>query len=304
MKRAYVIGHPIRHSLSPAIHNTAFQALGIDAYYEAADVPPESLVTWIREAREPELLGFSVTIPHKETIVPLLDDVAGDAALVGAVSGVVAEGGHKLRGLTTDTVGFRRSLAEEAGVALRGKRVVLLGAGGAARAVAVVAFQDRARSLVVANRHRDRAERLLDALRGIAAGTATSALGLTGEELADAIAKADVVVNATSVGLASEDVPIDPKLISARSLAMDLVYNPRETAFLRAAAAGGAQTLGGLGMLVYQAAVAFEAWTGQGAPVEVMRQAAEEALAAAEGGGANPPPQGGRGEDTPPQGRA
>jgi shikimate dehydrogenase len=289
MKRAYVVGHPVRHSVSPAIHNAAFAALGIDARYEAADVPPESLASWVRAARGADVLGFSVTIPHKETIVPLLDEIAGDATLVGAVSGVVAEHARqpepveglartRLIGLSTDTVGFRRSLKEEAGVELGGKRVVLLGAGGAARAAAVVALQDAAASLVVANRHLERAEGLLNALRGVSAETTSSAVDLRSDELADAMARADVVVNATSVGLGSQETPIDPNLVTPRSLVVDLIYNPRETALLRATRARGAETLGGLGMLIYQAAVAFEAWTGAKPPIDVMRHAAEQAL--------------------------
>jgi len=284
MKRAYVIGSPIRHSISPAIHNAAFAALGIDAHYEAVEVLPESLGEWVRSVRGPELLGFSVTIPHKEAIMPFLDEIAGDAALAGAVNTVVAtspppspspvEGEGGLVGLNTDTLGFRRSLADEAGTSLRGQRVVLLGAGGAARAVAVVALQDGAASLVVANRHVERAEQILDALRILDSGTSTSAVALPGEAVARQIAEADVIVNATSVGLASQELPVDPDHIRPRSLVVDLIYNPRETALLRAARERGADTLGGLGMLVYQAAAAFEAWTGVEPPIEVMRKAA------------------------------
>ena len=294
MNRAYVIGSPIRHSISPRIHNAAFAALGIDARYEAVEVLPGALQDWVSRVRGPQLLGFNVTVPHKEAIMPFLDEIAGDAALAGAVNTVVVtapppspspvegEGGDELPqlstrliGLNTDTLGFRRSLAEEAGMALRGRRVVVLGAGGAARAIGVVALQDGAASLVVANRHVDRAERLLTALNELNATTATSAVALASEALVHAIGEADVVVNATSVGLASDEIPIDPSLITPRSLVVDLVYNPRETALSRAARDRGAATLGGIGMLIYQAAAAFEAWSGVEAPIDVMREAAE-----------------------------
>jgi shikimate dehydrogenase len=296
MKRAYVIGSPIRHSLSPAIHNAAFAHHGIDARYEAAEVLPEALREWVRNVRGPELLGFSVTIPHKEAIMAFLDEIAGDATLAGAVNSVIATS-RGLAGLNTDTLGFRRSLADEVGVSLRGKRVVLLGAGGAARAVAVVALQDRAASLIVANRHVERAERMLDALTAVGPDTATSVVGLPSQELAHHLSAAEVVVNATSVGLASQELPVDPNHITPRSLVMDLIYNPRETALLRAARARGAETLGGLGMLVFQAAAAFEAWTGVEAPIDVIREAAQEALLERQTSGtplSDPSPQGGR----------
>src|SRR5437868_2364399 len=173
MKRAYVIGHPIRHSISPAMHNAAFRHLGIDARYEAVDIIPEKLASWVRAVRGPDLLGFNVTVPHKEAVVPLLAEIAGDAAVAGAVNtvivgptGDVENGGSRvdLTGLNTDTIGFRRSLADQAGFSPRGQQVVLLGAGGAARAVAVVALQDQAASLVVTNRHIERARKLLHAV--------------------------------------------------------------------------------------------------------------------------------------------
>ena len=304
MKRAYVIGHPIGHSLSPHMHNAAFRALNIEAHYEAAEVQADDLETWVESARGPDLLGFNVTVPHKEAILPFLDATEGDARLAGAVNTVVVrhavndggqpsssslptraeEGGQgisRLVGLNTDTLGFRRSLAEEAGLRLAGKRVVLLGAGGAARAVVVVALQDGVGSIVVANRHVERAERLLDAVQSLNHGTAARAAGLRSLELTETIKTANVVINATSVGLAADDEPpIDPDLISPGTLVVDLIYNPSDTVLLRAARARGARILGGLGMLVYQAGAAFESWTGVEPPVWVMRQAAEDALAA------------------------
>jgi len=295
MKGAYVIGYPIRHSLSPVMHNAAFAALGIDAHYEGAEVQPADLPAWVKNARGPDLLGFNVTVPHKEAIVSLIDDIEGDAVLAGAVNTACIRG-SRLVGLNTDTVGFRRSVQQDAGAGLSRKKVVLLGAGGAARAVAVVALQDGAASLVVANRHVERARELLDSVTACIEGaTETAAVELAPTALADPIAHADVIVNATSVGLQSTEVPIDPELIPPGALVVDLIYRPRDTVFLREARARGALVLGGLGMLVYQAAAAFEGWTHVGAPVEVMRAAAEHALAEAEAGRTTPftnhPPQ-------------
>ncbi|HZT06691.1 MAG TPA: shikimate dehydrogenase [Chloroflexota bacterium] len=284
---ACVVGHPIAHSLSPAIHNAAFAARGIDASYRAVDVAPGDLRRWVSEARAGALLGFNVTVPHKEAIVPLLDEVTGDARIVGAVNTVVprpqagmASESHRLAlsGANTDTIGFRQSLAEEAHVSLAGQAVLVLGAGGAARAVALVALQDRATRLVVANRHLERAERLLADLSDAVVSTDVRSVALGGDAIELELSRASVIVNATSVGLRSDDVPIDEALIPRGALVVDLVYNPPETALLRAASRRGARTLRGLGMLIHQAAGAFELWTGQRAPIEAMRSAAERAV--------------------------
>lgn len=286
MRYAYVIGSPIGHSISPEIHNAAFAACGIDARYEAVDVSPAGLGDWVAGARRADLMGFSVTIPHKEQIVPHLDEVEGDARAIGAVSAVTvsASGGNRggnafaLIGKSTDAPGFRRSLREEAGMSLRGQRVLLLGAGGAARAIALVAIQDGAEQLWVANRHEKRAQQLLDDLAPLGLQVTCEALAIEGPRVSELLAQTTVVVNATSVGLRSEQLPLDPGPIQAGTLVVDAVYNPAETAFLRAAREQGARVLGGLGMLVYQAAVAFEDWNGVPAPIDAMREAADRAL--------------------------
>lgn len=285
---AYVVGHPIGHSISPEIHNAGFAARGIDARYQAVDVSPADLASWVSSVCRVETLGFNVTVPHKERIGEYMDAIEGDAKLAGAVNTVTlrpasgpppaAGPGRALVGVNTDTIGFRRSLAEEAGVALRGQRVVLIGAGGAARAIAVVALQDGAADLTVANRHRERAERLLNDLESITRETTVRALQLGDSALSTALRQATVVVNATSVGMQSAELPLDPGPIAPGGLVVDIVYNPPDTSFLRAGRIGGARVLGGLGMLVYQAAAAFELWTGVRAPVEVMRTAAAAAL--------------------------
>jgi shikimate dehydrogenase len=316
----FVIGHPIGHSLSPAMHNAALAACGIDARYEAVDVAEDGLGVWIAGLRESDALGFNVTVPHKESVVAFLDALTGDATLTGAVNTVRRTDDGRLVGTNTDTLGIRRSLAEDASVSLRDQRVLLLGAGGAARAIALVALQDGARELVVANRHVDRAERLLaelaaaqhtdnlqsghggsmtfarpsavDGAASIGASpshketsnsvtgsrTQTRAISLEAAELSNVIAASSVVINATSVGLRSMELPADPSPMASGSLAVDIVYNPPETAFLAAARQRGIRILPGLGMLIHQAAAAFELWTGTLAPIDVMRMAAAEAL--------------------------
>lgn len=293
-RRAYLIGHPTAHSISPAIHNAAFEACGIDAAYEAVDVPPSDLARWVLDIRRQHLLGFNVTVPHKETIVGYLDGADGDASRCGAVNTVVVDRSNaslpRLRGTNTDAAGFRRSLVEEAATTLGTQRVLLLGAGGAARAVALVALRDGASALWVVNRTPERADRLLKELSSVAGATACRSLALADPDLSRLFADATVVVNATSVGLGSggdtpSSPPPSPPLggrgsdFRAGTLVVDLVYNPPRTAFLEAAERCGARILGGLGMLVYQAAAAFELWTGQPPPVGVMRAAAEQALA-------------------------
>ena len=280
-RSAWVIGSPITHSISPAIHNAAFAALGVDAHYGAAEVPPSALGDWVESVRRTTTLGFSVTLPHKVAIQEHLDAIEGDAKLAGAVNTVVAsvqDGTIRLTGTNTDTLGFRRLLADEGDISLAGREVLLLGAGGAARAVALVALQDRAARLWIANRHPERARALLDDLASLAVETEIEALEMTDERLPMLLGRPSVVVNATSVGLAGDEMPLDPKGIAPESVAVDLIYNPRETAFLRAARQDGARVLGGLGMLVFQAAAAFERWTGTEAPIPVMRAAAEAAL--------------------------
>jgi shikimate dehydrogenase len=282
------------------MHKAAFAACGIDGRYEAIQVQPSELGAWTESARRPNVLGFNVTLPHKQAITQYLDELEGDARLTGAVNTVTVvrsaapgarphplpllegEGvpGSRLVGTNTDTIGFRRALNEEAGMSLQGEHVVLLGAGGAARAIALVALQDGAASLCIANRHIERAEQLIADLTPAAGKTHLRVAELNGIPVAEALSNATVVVNATSVGLRSTAMPIDPALITPGSLVVDIVYNPLKTAFLEAAERRGASILGGLGMLVYQAAAAFERWTGQPAPIPAMRAAALRVLSA------------------------
>ncbi|HEX2047234.1 MAG TPA: shikimate dehydrogenase [Acidimicrobiales bacterium] len=266
---AAVIGSPVRHSLSPAMHNAAFAELGLDWVYLAFDVAPGTVAAAFAGARALGLGGLSVTIPHKAAALAEVDDVTPVARAVGAVNTVVAQDGGRLLGDNTDGAGFLASLSDE-GFDPDGRVCLVVGAGGAARAVVHALARAGAREVMVANRTPERGE-TASAVAGDV-GRATSA----GE-----VVRADLVVNATPLGLAGstpEDLPVDPTLLRPGQLVLDLVPNPAITPLMRAARQAGCRTAGGLGMLVHQGALAFEQWTGRPAPLGVMRAAAVRAL--------------------------
>lgn len=263
---AAVIGSPVRHSRSPAIHNAAYAATGLDWCYLAFEVTEGLAPAAVRGALALGLRGLSVTMPLKAAVIPALDELSATAATLGAVNTVSFPGGRS-HGDNTDGAGFIRSLQATAGWQASGLEAVVLGAGGAARAVALALGEAGAASVVVVNRRADRAAR--------AAALAGSA-GRVGE--AADIAGADLVVNATPVGMAGTDgadrLPIDDELLHPGQVVVDLVYHPVETPLLAAARAAGALAVDGIGMLVHQAALQFERWTGMAAPLEAMDQAA------------------------------
>jgi shikimate dehydrogenase len=266
-----VIGKPVGHSLSPAIQNAAFQATGFPAWYEAIEVDPDDIAAFFSLLRGPRWLGINVTIPHKEMAARLVDERSDVAERAGAVNTVVRVG-DTLVGHNTDVAGFLRALREEAKFEPSGVVAVILGAGGAARACAVALADAGARRIVVVNRDPARAERLVSEL-GLA-GVETVA----GDQARAACQAADLVVNATAVGMrggpAPDALPVPAGWLPRSGLVYDLVYRPTETPLLRAAMASGLPVLGGLAMLVYQGASAFELWTGLAAPIERMRAAA------------------------------
>lgn len=261
---AAVIGSPVRHSRSPAIHNAAFRALGLDWTYLAFDIAAGDAGRAIDAMRALGLGGLSVTMPHKDAVVDLVDELTDDARRLGAVNCVTPRAG-RLVGDNTDGAGFIASLAD-AGVSVDGRSCVVVGAGGAARAVILALARAGAAAVTVVNRTAARAEQAASLAGPV------GRVGAVGD-----LAGADLVVNATSIGMGgSTDTPFDVALLRTDPPAVvaDLVYVPLETPLLAAAAAVGATTVDGLGMLVHQAAVAFESWTGVAAPVDVMRAAA------------------------------
>lgn len=266
-----MIGHPVRHSLSPAIHNAAFEATGLDWVFVALDVPEGSAGAAVDAMSVLGLEGLSVTMPHKAAVAQAVDDLAPGAAALGVVNCVQRVDG-RLIGHNTDGDGFVSALERNPGIAVADRSCLLLGGGGAARAVAEALARHGATRVGVANRTPAKAAEVV------------SLAGPVGEIVeADAAPEFDLVVNATSIGMAGTpgqgDLPIDPALLEARQTVVDLVYNPVQTPLLLAAAGRGATAVDGVGMLVGQAALAFELWTGQPAPVEQMGTAARTALA-------------------------
>ncbi|MSQ05803.1 MAG: shikimate dehydrogenase [Dehalococcoidia bacterium] len=276
-----IIGYPIGHSISAAFQQAGLDACGIDATYSAWEVPPSQIPVFIRDLRRPDVLGINVTVPHKEAVIPHLDEVDDWATEAGAVNTIVHRQG-RLTGHNTDGYGFLRALREARGFSPQGRRALVLGAGGSARAVVLALVRDGVGRLAIANRTPERAKALakLSERRGVT----SLAISLTGPEIAAEAGLADLIVNCTSLGMfhgpGEESTPLSSQQIPAAALVYDLVYNPAETPLLREAARSGARTLGGLYMLVYQGAAAFEMWTGQPAPVDVMLQSAEKAMAA------------------------
>lgn len=265
---AAVIGSPVRHSLSPALHNAAFAQLAIDWVYVALPVAPGESQRALDAMRVFDLGGLSVTMPHKEAVAREVDELAPAAAVLRSVNTVVpAEDGH-LVGHSTDGAGFVASLST-AGVQVTGRVVCLLGAGGAARAIADAVARAGAARVVVVNRTPSAAETTA-ALAGSVGGVGS---------FAD-VRDAHIVVNATSIGMGSNDLPCDPSLLHAGQVVADIVYHPRDTAFLQVARAAGATSVDGLGMLVHQAALQQQLWHGMVPDIDTMTSAAERELAA------------------------
>jgi shikimate dehydrogenase len=260
-KLACIIGWPVAESLSPAIHNAAFDALGLDWTYVPLAVRPGAVDEGIALLRELDVQGANVTMPHKQSIVPYLERLEGDAATLQAVNTIVRDAGA-LVGHNTDGPGFLAAIDEEAAFDPSGRRALVLGAGGAARAVAVALASAGAPVAVTARRPEQAAE-----LAGLAPGIETIPWGVA--------ASADLVVNATP---SRDGLPLETLGFGPGVLAVDLIYQPPSTGFVLAARAAGAAALDGLGMLIHQAALSFRLWTGLDAPLNVMRDAARSAL--------------------------
>lgn len=275
-----VMGNPIAQSVSPAMHNEAFRNQRMNAVYGAFPVAPENLLGAVEGIRALGLLGVNVTIPYKEAVIPLLDEVAPTARQVGAVNTIVNRGG-RLIGYNTDGWGFICSL-DEAAVRPTGLHAVILGAGGAARAVATHLALAGVASLTVSNRTPERAEELAGAVRAVAEGIRVTAVEAQSPEERQALIHAGLAVNCTPLGMYGEQerqTPVtDINLLPQRAVVYDTIYRPQETRLMHEARQRGLRTIGGLGMLVHQGACAWEYWFGRRGPVPVMYGAARAAL--------------------------
>lgn len=269
-----VMGYPVRHSLSPLLHNTAFAALDLNWTSVAFEVAPGRVGSALDGVRALEVAGLSVTMPHKSDVAALVDERSAVVNTLGAANCVTNRGGT-LRGENTDGAGFLASIARAADFDPAGKRCLIVGAGGAARAVTLALAGARAATVTVVNRTASRAADVA-ALAG-----AAGRVGETGIEAETG--SADLVINATPVGMTGTDEGdsgwlVPPSWLHRGQVVVDLVYAPRPTAWLTAAAQSGATAVDGLGMLVHQAAAQLELWTGVPAPVDRMWQAAINAF--------------------------
>src|SRR3989339_687343 len=265
-----LIGYPLGHTVSPAMHNTAFTHLGIDYEYVPFEIESRDLSDGVNGLRALHVAGFNVTVPYKEKVIPLLDEVTELARIIGAVNTVLNQDG-KLIGYNTDGAGFIESLKEDAKTDPKDKNVVVLGAGGASRAICVLLAENKVKSLTIVDLEEEKSADLAAYVNSYF-GTKCSAVSVTSPDLQKAIKKADVLINCTPIGMRPKmdqsPLPKNTKL-SAKLLVYDLVYNPQETKLLKEAEAAGCKTCSGLGMLVRQGALAFTIWTGEEAPVDL-----------------------------------
>lgn len=257
-----ILGSPVDHSLSPRMHNAAFAALDLNWSYLAFPVPPGRVADVVTGLAVVGCRGLNVTIPHKQEVIDACSSVSDAVRAIGAANTLVPDGDGGFAAHNTDAEGFLRAIDEAAPVDLAGETVLLLGAGGAARAV-VHAVRSRGARVLIANRTRSRAEELGEAIAFEPAA------------LRRAVGECRLVVNSTSLGMGRSDLPEELPLdgLGADHVVNDLVYRPGGTPWLHAASDRGARTVDGLGMLLHQGAVAFEMWTGVSAPVDVMRDA-------------------------------
>ena len=260
-----IIGHPVTHSFSPLMHNAAFRNLNLDHIYVAFDVLPENIQSAIQGLKSLNIKGINVTVPHKTHVLPYLDEVTTTAQRIGAVNTIKYKDG-KWVGTNTDGKGFLRSL-ESLSFTPEHKKVVLLGAGGAARAILVALCEAKAAHILIVNRTPQKAQSLVEAFSPIFPEVQIDAVTLN--DLSSA--SVDFLINTTTVGMKSDDSPVDLNQFSQVGYVADIIYAPAKTALLKQAETLNIPFINGIGMLLYQGCEAFEFWTGQSAPVAVMQ---------------------------------
>jgi len=271
-RRVALIGKPLRRRHSQVMHDAAFDAAGIDGRYVLLELEPEDVAGAVLAARGADWLGLGVTAPYKRVVAALVDEVEPDAETIGAVNNVVRTGEGRLVGFNSDAPGFRAGVELDMGRPLAGTSVVVAGAGGAAHAVVHACVSAGARRVTIGNRSAEAAGELATRF-GVEGGP------LDSPELEQALESADLAVNATSVGMIDPGITIDVARLPASATVFDLVYVPAETPLLAAARARGLRAANGSEMLIQQAAIAFERWTGVGGMADVMRVAVAPLLA-------------------------
>lgn len=274
-----VLGHPVGHSLSPAMHNASLRALNLDAVYLAFDVHPDRLMTVLPAMRDMGFGGVNLTVPLKEVAFRGLSDLDESARRVGAVNTVEFRPDGVLRGHNTDGAGFLLALREAFGTGVEGLSVFIAGCGGAGRCIAITCAAAGAGTVSLADADAQRPRKVASEIAAISKTTLAVPLPSAGEAWLAAARKADIVVQATPMGMHKEDgSPLPAEAFRKGHMAYDLVYMYPETAFMRAAGGAGARTANGLGMLLHQGAHAFSIWTGRQADVRSMREALERAV--------------------------
>jgi len=275
-KRVVLLGHPVAHSLSGAMQQGAFDALGIDATYELLDRKPIELPDAVADLRTDAFLGANVTIPHKERVVPMVDRLTEEAQATGAVNTITREGKKRI-GHNTDVPGFKVALDKLVGRQKMPRQAVVLGAGGGARAIIYGLITENFQRIVIFNRHLHRAEGLVRHFGKSAAHMELRAMPWHESVIEAELAKTRVLINATAVGLHGDETPVPGELLPPDLLVLDLIYG--KTRLQRDAAAAGNTVQNGELMLLHQGAAAFTLWTGQPAPLELMQRKLEEARA-------------------------
>lgn len=269
-----IFGHPVKHSLSPDMHNSAFNTLGLNSVYVAFDIDPESIEEATRAIRVMGIRGINITIPHKQTIIPYLDEVSPDAKLTGAVNTVKNENG-KLLGYNTDVGGFLRAIREDLDFSPEGNTLFLIGAGGAARAVLSAFCMNGGAVVYITDIIKDKALELANQFKANFQNITIETVELDNQNLIEQkFEEADILVNASPAGMdgvGSLDIPLTS--LNKNAVVYDLVYKPPDTNLLKEAKQLGHKASGGLSMLLYQGAESFEIWTGENAPVEIMKKA-------------------------------
>lgn len=266
-----ILGHPVTHTLSPAMQNAAFHASRVDAAYLPFPVSPENLEETLKTLPHFGVLGVNITVPHKQAAITVMDSLSEEAQTICAVNTVVYKSG-KIEGHNTDGAGFLKSLQDEAGFDPKGKKGLILGAGGAARAVAVALAKAGMREIYIYNRTHERANLLAQHIDHHFTYCSPKILEEYQTRTQKDLEPIDLVVNATTLGLKREDaIPISPLFFKPGTLFYDLIYHG-ETNWLKTAKKAKMKTLNGLGMLVYQGALSFQLWTGKEAPIDLMRE--------------------------------
>lgn len=268
-----IFGCPVTHTASPAMHNAAFLKLGLDCAYIPFEVAPEKLAHAVEGIRALKLQGVNITVPHKEKVLKSLDELSPEAAIIGAVNTIVNKNG-KLIGYNTDGIGFLRSFEKDGRQQVKGKKMVLFGAGGAGRAVAIQSLLVGLKDVVIVDVLEKKARDLSRHINGKIRGLRSRMIPAVTDIINEVIPFADIIVHATPVGMKPGDpLPFDTSCLRKGQVVFDLIYNPPETKLLCAARKKGCRTFNGLGMLLHQGCKAFEIWTGMSAPVAVMEKA-------------------------------